>query len=198
MPNRPGNDDRITATGNGGDRSAQRDVTNDPARQNASQGSLGGNGQRTRSNRGFASMDRSKQKEIASKGGKAAHAKGTAHEFDSGEAREAGRKGGMAVSRNREHMAAIGRRGGEARGHARARANSGAQVNSGNSSRNLEGSFQNSRSNTASSDRQVAIDSQNDGVNTSTQGNRGGNNSLGGERRTTNDSANQGESFGNR
>ena len=62
-----------------------------------------------RSNRGFASMDPSKQREIASKGGRAAHAKGTAHEFDSGEAREAGRKGGQAVSRNREHMAAIGR-----------------------------------------------------------------------------------------
>ncbi|HVX41373.1 MAG TPA: KGG domain-containing protein [Gemmatimonadaceae bacterium] len=201
MPNRPGNDDRIMATGTGGDRSAQRDVTNDPARQNASQGSQSGNGQqRTRSNRGFASMDREKQKEIASKGGRAAHAKGTAHEFDSGEAREAGRKGGQAVSRNREHMAAIGRRGGEARGHARARANTGAQVNSGNSSRNLEGSFQNSRANPAATDRQVAIDSQSDGVNSSTQGNRGGNNSLGGERRTTNtnDNLNSGESFGNR
>ena len=199
MPNRPGNDDRITATGTGGDRSAQRDVTTDSARQNASQGSSRGNGQRRRSNRGFASMDRGKQKEIASKGGKAAHAKGTAHEFDSGEAREAGRKGGMAVSRNREHMAAIGRRGGEARGHARARANPGAQVNSGSSARSLEGSFQNSRA-TTSSDRQVAIDSQNEGVNSSTQGNRGGNNSLGGERRSANssDNVNQGESFGNR
>ncbi len=46
------------------------------------------------SNRGFASMDEDKQKEIASKGGKAAHEKGTAHEFDSQEAREAGKKGG--------------------------------------------------------------------------------------------------------
>ena len=61
-------------------------------------------------------MDRGKQKEIASKGGRAAHAKGTAHEFDAGEARSAGRKGGLAVSKNREHMASIGRRGGEARG----------------------------------------------------------------------------------
>jgi len=69
-----------------------------------------------KSRRGFASMDAAKQKEIASKGGRAAHAKGTAHEFDSSEARAAGRKGGMAVARNREHMAAIGRRGGEARG----------------------------------------------------------------------------------
>src|SRR5438093_12237486 len=45
--------------------------------------------------RGFASMDRVKQREIASKGGKAAHAKGTAHEWTSEEAREAGRNGGM-------------------------------------------------------------------------------------------------------
>lgn len=44
------------------------------------------------SNRGFASMDEDKQREIASKGGKAAHEKGTAHEFDSEEAREAGKK----------------------------------------------------------------------------------------------------------
>ena len=46
------------------------------------------------SNRGFASMDEKKQREIASKGGKAAHEQGTAHEFDSDEAREAGKKGG--------------------------------------------------------------------------------------------------------
>ena len=52
--------------------------------------------------RGFASMDRIKQKEIASKGGKAAHQKGTAHEWTSDEAREAGRKGGMASHRRRQ------------------------------------------------------------------------------------------------
>src|SRR3982750_158930 len=68
------------------------------------------------SNRGFASMNREKQREIASKGGRAAHQKGTAHEFTSDEAREAGRKGGMAVSQNREHMAAIGRKGGQESG----------------------------------------------------------------------------------
>lgn len=51
--------------------------------------------------RGFASMDEEKQREIASKGGKAAHLKGTAHEFDSEEAREAGRKGGEARQRGR-------------------------------------------------------------------------------------------------
>jgi uncharacterized protein len=73
------------------------------------------------SKRGFASMDPAKQREIASKGGRAAHAKGTAHEFTSDEARTAGRKGGEAVSRDRAHMAAIGREGGHSRG-ARARA----------------------------------------------------------------------------
>jgi uncharacterized protein len=74
------------------------------------------------SKRGFASMDPSKQREIASKGGRAAHAKGTAHEFTTDEARVAGRKGGEAVSRDRAHMSAIGREGGHSRG-ARARAN---------------------------------------------------------------------------
>lgn len=76
----------------------------------------GGNRGGDTSNRGFASMDEEKQKEIASKGGKAAHEKGTAHEFDSEEAREAGRKGGEAVSQDREHMSDIGRKGGESRG----------------------------------------------------------------------------------
>ncbi len=46
--------------------------------------------------RGFAAMDRSRVSEIASKGGKAAHAAGTAHQFTSDEARAAGRKGGVA------------------------------------------------------------------------------------------------------
>src|SRR5213078_599290 len=71
------------------------------------------------SKRGFASMDASKQREIASKGGRAAHAKGTAHEFTTDEARVAGRKGGEAVSRDRAHMSAIGREGGHSRGRAR-------------------------------------------------------------------------------
>lgn len=90
------------------------------------------------SNRGFASMDKEKRREIASQGGKAAHEKGTAHEFtheeavDAGrkggqiahekgtaheftheEAVDAGRKGGEAVSKDREHMAKIGRKGGK-------------------------------------------------------------------------------------
>jgi general stress protein YciG len=68
-----------------------------------------------KSRRGFASMDPERQKEIASKGGRAAHEKGTAHEWSSDEARNAGRKGGVTVSRDRAHMAAIGREGGESR-----------------------------------------------------------------------------------
>lgn len=63
-------------------------------------------------NRGFASMDTHRQKEIARKGGRAAHEKGKAHEFTPDEARAAGRKGGEKVSVNRKHMAEIGRRGG--------------------------------------------------------------------------------------
>ena len=51
--------------------------------------------------RGFASMDRDKQREIASKGGRAAHVRGTAHEWTSEQAREAGRKGGLASHMNR-------------------------------------------------------------------------------------------------
>jgi uncharacterized protein len=49
-----------------------------------------------RSRRGFAGMDPQKQREIASKGGKAAHRSGNAHKWTSEEAREAGRKGGQA------------------------------------------------------------------------------------------------------
>jgi uncharacterized protein len=202
MPNRPGNDDRSFGAP---DRERQRDVANETGRaasgsKNAShaEGIASSNGSPTgtsrRSNRGFASMDRSKQKEIASKGGKAAHAKGTAHEFDSGEAREAGRKGGLAVSQNREHMAKIGRRGGEARGAARGRgagvANSGAD-----SAESTGGGFQNSRN--GISDREVSVE----GVKANSQGNRGANNSIGGERSNSNtlnpDQSSRGESFGN-
>ena len=61
--------------------------------------------------RGFASMDRNKQREIASKGGKAAHQKGTAHEWTSEEAREAGRKGGMASHRRKQQQKSDGEEG---------------------------------------------------------------------------------------
>ena len=89
-------------------RVSQHDV---PAQQPASK----------KSNRGFASMDAAKQREIASKGGRAAHQKGTAHQFTPDEAREAGRKGGGTVSQDRQHMAEIGRIGGQSRGQNRAK-----------------------------------------------------------------------------
>lgn len=58
--------------------------------------------------RGFAGMDKERQRQISSQGGKAAHQKGTAHEFDSEEAREAGRKGGMVSGgRRRAREAAV-------------------------------------------------------------------------------------------
>lgn len=56
---------------------------------------------RKKQRRGFAAMSPEKQREIASLGGKAAHAKGTAHEFSPEEARTAGRKGGLAAQRAR-------------------------------------------------------------------------------------------------
>lgn len=84
------------------------------------QGNQGG-----KSNRGFASMDPQRQREIASEGGRAAHEKGTAHEFTSEEAREAGRKGGMARSANRRN-AMNGSGGSHASG-----STSGASNNSG-------------------------------------------------------------------
>ncbi len=55
--------------------------------------------------RGFAAMDRTRQREIASKAGKAAHLKGTAHEWSSKEARDAGSRGGMASHRRRQEVA---------------------------------------------------------------------------------------------
>ncbi|WP_437878806.1 KGG domain-containing protein [Sorangium sp. So ce513] len=85
-------------------------------------------GQSSETKRGFAAMNAEQQRQIASQGGKAAHEKGTAHEFTSEEARAAGRKGGEVVSQNREHMAAIGRKGAEAR----SQASNGARKNRGN------------------------------------------------------------------
>jgi general stress protein YciG len=73
------------------------------------------------SNRGFAAMSPERQKQIASEGGRAAHRQGVAHEWNSDEARKAGRKGGEKVSQNREHMSEIGRRGGQSSGGRRTR-----------------------------------------------------------------------------
>ena len=184
MANRAGNGDRSFGAS---DRERQRDVINEPGRNSspmsASNIGVTSNGGR-KSARGFASMDQSKQKEIASKGGRAAHAKGTAHEFDSGEARAAGRKGGMAVSRNREHMAAIGRRGGEARGQrARLASQSGADVRSSidaarQNTPSVSGNIGNTRG--IGGEREVGISGSSIGA---TQNSKGGENALGGERR---------------
>ena len=189
MANRAGNDDRGFGSGSvGSDRERQRDVINEPGRgansaMSASNSSGGNSVNGTRkSARGFASMDAQKQKEIASKGGRAAHAKGTAHEFDSNEARAAGRKGGMAVSRNRDHMAAIGRRGGEARGQrARQAAQAAAAQRSGGEAARQNTAGPNTGSTRGlGADREVGISGSTVG---STQNTRGGENALGGERR---------------
>jgi len=184
MAIRPNNEERGF-----GDRERQREISNESGRSARATGgdasrsdntSESGSAQR-RSNRGFASMDRSKQREIASKGGRAAHQKGTAHEFDSSEARAAGRKGGVTVSRNREHMAAIGRRGGEARGANRAARLQQGEAEPGNAQR-----FQ--------SDREVGLSANANGQPASNTGQgapRPIGSSLGGERRpATNDERN--------
>jgi general stress protein YciG len=181
MAIRPNNEER----GFGADRERQREVSNESGRTarstsnetsgRADSSSESGSAPR-RSNRGFASMDRSKQREIASKGGRAAHQKGTAHEFDSSEARAAGRKGGVTVSRNREHMAAIGRRGGEARGANRAARmqNTGSEASS--SSAQSGPRFQ--------GDREVGLSANNNQPASANQsGQRQSGNALGGERR---------------
>lgn len=93
--------------------------------------------------RGFAAMDKERQREIASKGGQASHQSGNAHEFTPEEARAAGRKGGEVVSQNREHMAEIGAKGGEAVSRDRAHmAQIGAKggLASGGNRRSAEGS----------------------------------------------------------
>jgi general stress protein YciG len=93
----------------------------------------------TTKKRGFASMDPAKQREIASKGGKAAHQKGTAHEFTPEEAREAGRKGGQAAHGRgtahkftSEEAREAGRKGGRsARGNAASRTPTGTTADVG-------------------------------------------------------------------
>jgi general stress protein YciG len=58
-------------------------------------------------------MDKTRRQEIASRGGRSAHAKGKAHRFTPDEARQAGLKGGASVSKDRAHMSNIGRIGGQ-------------------------------------------------------------------------------------
>lgn len=66
--------------------------------------------------RGFAVMDPEQQRALASAGGKTAHKMGRAHEFTRKEARKAGRKGGLVLAQNKEHMRQIARLGGLRRG----------------------------------------------------------------------------------
>lgn len=73
----------------------------DDKTQNADQTMSTDEPPKTRKPRGFAAMDRKRVSEIASKGGKAAHAAGTAHQFSPEEARAAGQKGGRAPHRRR-------------------------------------------------------------------------------------------------
>jgi general stress protein YciG len=105
---------------------ARTEQRSEPAKGNSQRAESPGSG-KSPSKRGFAAMDTATQRMIASKGGQAAHQKGTAHEFDSEEARRAGQKGGEAVSRDREHMAEIGRKGGESRQSASRLARQGAK-----------------------------------------------------------------------
>src|SRR5215212_1250245 len=112
---------------NSGERQEQmnREYGNDQQEISAREGeaSSDGRGSRGSSNRGFAAMSPERQKQIASEGGRAAHRQGVAHEWNSDEARRAGKKGGQIVSQNREHMSEIGRRGGQRSGGRRRQQN---------------------------------------------------------------------------
>lgn len=77
-------------------------ANNNNDKQQNNQSNNGSNSGNQGGGRGFAGMDSDKQRDIASKGGKAAHQSGNAHEFTSEEAREAGRKGGLQRSSNAE------------------------------------------------------------------------------------------------
>lgn len=109
-----------------------------------------------RSLRGFASMDKEKQRNIASKGGRAAHEKGTAHEFDSGEASMAAKKGherGTAHEFTPEEARVAGRKGGLARAQNRATQGPGNQdgQSSSESHHNPGGSSEQAESSAGSS-----------------------------------------------
>ncbi len=84
------NDQNNNQGGNNSNQGGSNNSNNNQGGHNQSGSNNNSNGDT--SNRGFASMDSDKQREIASEGGKAAHEKGTAHEFDSQEAREAGKQ----------------------------------------------------------------------------------------------------------
>ena len=80
-------------------------MTNKQVEQTASE-------QKPKQKRGFALLSPEHRREMARQGGLAAHADGTANRWTSETARVAGRMGGSTISRDREHMRAIGRKGG--------------------------------------------------------------------------------------
>ena len=114
---------------------------------------------KTSGNRGFAAMDAERQRAIASRGGRAAHEQGTAHQFTSEEARAAGRKGGQAAHQSgkaheftSEEARAAGRKGGQAsHGNGRRRRVQQNEVN---------GSNDNLQRNAANSDKGVERDAE--------------------------------------
>src|SRR6476659_1315369 len=108
-----------------------------------------------RSLRGFASMDKEKQRMIASKGGRAAHEKGTAHEFNSSEASMAAKKGherGTAHEFTPEEARVAGRKGGLARSMNRTRGDG----DNGESDSSSSNSFHNPAESSSMSDSQTA------------------------------------------
>lgn len=107
--------------------------------------------------RGFASMDRAKQREIASKGGKAAHQKGTAHEWTSEEARDAGRKGGIASHQRRREQMTDG-----SSDETRASGSSESMRDSSSFSESMSGSSSPSSSSSMDSSRSSSMDSSRD------------------------------------
>jgi len=105
---------RSTKPRSTGSRTRSRKTSTTRSKRSRSRSSRPRRAARASSNgRGFAGMTHQRQRAIAAEGGRAAHQQGTAHEFSPSEARQAGQKGGEAVSRDRNHMAEIGRRGGE-------------------------------------------------------------------------------------
>lgn len=81
--------------------------------------------------RGFANMERDKLRKWASYGGMVAQANGLAHRFNAETARQAGRKGGLSIARDRSYMADLGRRGGIAKREARRRMQQRAEQDGG-------------------------------------------------------------------
>jgi general stress protein YciG len=95
----------ITETTSTHSEGATEELTHDPPPRSV-EGETGDGGEgKPRRPRGFAAMDRRLVTEIARKGGNAAHTAGTAHEFTTDEAREAGRKGGRATHAKRRKVA---------------------------------------------------------------------------------------------